>query len=684
MNKITNQWRRTRVALVVATLAWMGAPALAATSDAAELSLEDLLNTEVVTVSRKPQSLQSTAAAAFVITREDIERSGATSLPEALRMAPGVEVARMANNHWAVTVRGFNGRFANKLLVLMDGRSIYSPLFSGVIWEFEDTLLEDIDRIEVIRGPGAALWGANAVNGVINIITRKARDAQGDLVVGGAGSSPERAFGAYRHGGTTEDGHYRVWGKAFDRGPSETPSGEAGHDTWRAARLGFRRDGLLASGPRYSVSGEAYGSPTGDRWNEADVSSPSGVTERDKALTGQGAHVLGRVEWRHEGGAEAALQSYVDYSDINVQDTLRQKRVTLDLDYQIRTQIDDRNDLIVGLGYRVSRDTIDAQGLVQFNQRNRNFTLASGFVQDEFVVLPDTLHLIAGARLEHNNLTGFEPQPNLRMVWTPTPSQSFWGAASRAVRTPSRAEGDATIDLSVTPAQPPYLPLPVLTRDASASEPLRSEKVETYELGYRQQFGANLSLDIAAFASHYRDLRSAALGAPSVVLAAVPYVLQPINTINGVSARTHGAEISIDWHPLPWWRLQPSYSYLSVSGSTASADPVTSADAATIGDSSPRNRWSLRSSVSIGARQQWDAWLRHVGALATRDAQGNTVPSYTTLDLRYAWRPTSALELSIVGQNLLQRHHAEFIPDLLPSQSLVVERSFYVKAKYQF
>ncbi|MDE2627025.1 MAG: TonB-dependent receptor [Burkholderiales bacterium] len=669
---------------VAASMLLGACPVRAGTQGVADLSLEDLLKTEVVTVSKRSQSLQSTAAAAFVITREDIERSGATSIPEALRLAPGVEVARIANNHWAVTVRGFNGRFANKLLVLMDGRSIYSPLFSGVLWEFEDTLLEDVERIEVIRGPGAALWGANAVNGVINIITRKARDTQGDLLVGGAGTL-ERGFAAYRHGGKTADGYYRVWAKAFDRGPSETLTGAAGNDYWRSLRAGFRLDASLASANHYTISGEAYGSPTGDRWNLADVTSPTGYTTTAMKATGQGGHLLGRYEWRLDNGSDAAFQSYLDYGDVNVFNALHQKRTTVDLDYQLRSVLDARNDFIWGLGYRYSRDSIDTIGLFSIEPQQRGVVLFNAFVQDEFTVVPERLRVIAGARLEHNSYTGLEPQPNLRMVWTPSPSQSVWGAVSHAVRTPSRAERDAQVDLFVTPANPPYVPLPVLTHsDASNGGLAKSEKVNTFELGYRQQAGANLSVDMTAFYSRYTDLRTAALGAQSLVMGPTPYILQTIHTVNGIDARTHGLELAVDWHPLPWWRLQPTYTYFRISGSSTSADPVTQADAARVGASSPRHRWSLRSSFTPDARQQFDLWLRHAGALATINELGNSIPSYTTLDLRYAWRPMSALELSIVGQNLLHNGHTEFVPDLLPSQSLVVQRSVYVKATYRF
>jgi len=661
----------------------MALSARAADPGPADLSLEDLLKTEIVTVSRKPEALQATAAAAFVITREDIERSGVTSIPEALRMAPGVQVARIANNRWAVTVRGFNGRFANKLLVLVDGRSIYSPLFAGVLWEFEDTLLEDVERIEVIRGPGAAIWGANAVNGVINIITRKARDTQGDLVAASAGS--KEAFGAARHGGEAADGYYRVWAKAFSRAPSVDLTGVQGNDSWRAGRVGFRRDWAAGTDRRWMLSGEAYGGPTGDRWNIADLASPQGYTPTDITEKGSGAHLLGRGEWTSAEGTVSALQSYLDYQDINVENEIQQTRTTVDIDFQRHAPVTAGNDFVWGLGYRFSKDDVQSQGIFSFVPERSSANLASAFLQDDYALVPDKLRLIAGARVEHNSYTGWELQPNLRTIWTPTPNQSFWAAVSRAVRTPTRADENAQVDLTVTPASPPQVPLPVLTRNIPApSGRIRSEKVRTLEVGYRQQLDAALSLDLTAFLSAYQDLRSAQLASQQVILTGIPHIEEDINPVNAVQAHTRGVELSVDWRPVPGWRLQPSYSYLHIHAATSSTDPLVQFDAAGVGGSAPLQEWTLRSAWTPSSRQQWDLWLRHVGALENADESGTVIAAYTTLDARAAWRPRPALELSVVGQNLLQARHAEFVPDLLPSVTLQVQRSFYIKAKYQF
>ncbi len=423
------------IAVCIGLLLALPCIAQGAESPPADLSLEELLKVEVQTASRKSQRLQDVASAVFVISREDIERSGATSLPEVLRLAPGVQVARLANNRWAVSARGFNGRFANKLLVLMDGRSIYSPLFSGVLWEMEDTLLDDVDRIEVIRGPGAALWGANAVNGVINIITRNARDTRGTLAVAGAGSE-ERSFGALRHGFAAGEGSVRLWAKGFSRDESVDLSGNRGNDDWHAARAGFRGDWNANAGSRLTVSGSIYNSPTGDRWNVPSVTSPSGAIATDIEQGGSGANLLLKHEWLPADGSASTLQAYVDRTEIDVIGVLGERRTTVDLDFQHRLAPGGAHDVIWGLSHRQSRDQIRSGPLISILPDHQTYQLTSAFVHDEITLQPERLKLALGARLEHNNYTGLEPQPNARLIWTPTAHQALWGALSRAVQNP--------------------------------------------------------------------------------------------------------------------------------------------------------------------------------------------------------------------------------------------------------
>ena len=645
------------------------------------LSLEDLLKTEVTTASRKSQALQATAAAVFVITREDIERSGVLSLPDALQMAPGVHVARIANNHWAVSVRGFNGRFANKLLVLVDGRSVYSPLFSGVLWELEDMLLEDIDRIEVIRGPGASMWGANAVNGVINIITRKARDTQGNLVVSGGGDN-ERLFGGFRHGGRVGTGYYRVWGKVDRRDVSPGVSGEPGNDDLRSRHVGFRGDWSQSAGDRLMVTGEVFNTPGGDRWDIPDINAPAGFRRTDVHQVGKGGHLLGRRDWILADASEAALQSYIAITDLQLGSIVHERRTTFDIDFQHRKRLWRTHDVMWGLGYRTSRDDIDTQGMIHIDPDKGKVTLFSAFVHDEITLAPDALTLILGTRIEHNSYTGWEPQPNLRLLWTPSSHQTAWGALSRAARTPSRAEINGQVDLRVMPAMPPLQPA-VLVRNVPDGN-LESETVTALELGYRHQFDTRFSLDLTGFHHRYRDLRTGSTGPQRFVPGLPPYVVQEVTPDNGGAGHTYGAELALDAHASSSWRLQASYTFLQARVRAKSADPLQTAAARELQSSSPQHQLSLRSLLSLPGRQQLDLWVRVVSALDYPGDPQRHIPSYTTADLRYAWRPSTQLELSLVGTNLLDSDHPEFLTDYLPSELRLVERSFHVKAKWQF
>jgi len=645
-----------------------------------DISLEDLLNANVTTASRKEQRLKDVAAAIFVISREDIERSGATSIPEVLRMAPGIQVAKLSNNRWAVSARGFNGRFANKLLVLMDGRSIYSPLFSGVMWEAEDTLLEDIERIEVIRGPGAAMWGANAVNGVINIITRHARDTQGNLLVASAGTK-ERDSLAFRHGGEALGGHYRVWGRTNSRDNSIDMAGNTSIDGAHDKRIGFRSDWSFAAGDRFMLTGGAYSGATGDKWNTPSVTSPWGFVPMEMRQTTDGLHVLARRDWKHASGSESSLQAYIDNSELKIQDAIKQTRTTIDLDFQNRIHFGSRHDVVWGIGYRNSQDRINGWGIISVAPERDNFNLFSTFINDEVVLIPEKLKLMAGVRLEHNSYTGFEPQPNLRVLWTPTLSQAAWASASRASRTPSRGELNTQIDLLAQPGAPGVLYQ--YSPTAAGNYRVIAEKVTAFELGYRNQISKNLSFDAAVFHNQYNDLHSGGLG-PQDFTFFPGYVIQTVIPNNNLKARSHGLELAIDYRPVSWWRLQPSYSYLNLKTTSLTTDQFDLINAALIDGRAPKHQLSLRSSMSLSSNTQFDLWLRHVSALNYADQTGAKIPAYTTLDMRYAWRPVRGLELSVVGQNLLHSKHTEFAPDLLPSVILQVHRGVYVKAKWQF
>jgi iron complex outermembrane receptor protein len=647
--------------------------AFAAGGGVMDMSIEELLKVEVTTVSRKSQTLADTAAAVFVISAEDIRRSGVTSIPEALRMVPGVEVGRIANNRWAVSARGFNGRFANKLLVLMDGRTIYSPLFSGVFWESQDTLLEDIERIEVVRGPGGALWGANAVNGIINIITKKVKDTQGGLLTVSAGTE-ERAAAAVRFGADLgEDTRLRVFVKGSKRDESVSASGAEGNDYTRDRRVGFRLDKQIDAGQGFTLIGDAYHADTGDFWNQPTLTPPFSVATAFRQEN-RGINLLGRYAWRFADGSEATLQAFIDATRLAGERFLTETRDTYDVDFQHRLNLGGAHDLIWGLAYRMSRDRIRTEAqIIQFAPERRNIGLWSAFLHDEFTLLPERLRLIAGAKVEHTSLvSSTDFQPNLRFLWTPTASDTIWGAWSRAVRTPSRGELDDRIS-AVRPG--PFGTVVVSQVLTPPDRSLDSEVVRSLELGYRGQFAGALAVDLAAYWNRFSSLRSIALGTPVVNF---PQVNVPVERANANEGRARGLEMALDWHPAKDWRLNLAYSTQKLVIPRTS-DAVANDFIEGMVGNSPRYQVSLRSSWNLSHDHAVDLWLRRVGGLS----RGN-IPAYNALDLRYSWRISDALDVAIVGQNLLDPQHEEFLTDLLPAPPLEIERGAYVKATWRF
>lgn len=634
-----------------------------------ELSLQDLMQMEVTSAAKKPQRLFETDAALHVITREDIRRAGATSIPEALRLAPGVNVARINGGLWAVGIRGFNGRFANKLLVLMDGRSLYTPLFAGVIWETQDVLLEDVERIEVIRGPGAALWGSNAVNGVINIITRNARDTLGGLAAVTAGTE-ERLSTSVRQGfKTTGEGHARVYAKFKEQDASQAVGGLGGRDDGRQGLAGFRWD-RTDSSDNLTLQGQAYRGSLGDTQRVPDTSAAPYFIVDDLRERFSGAHLLGRWERWLDAGSEISLQGYLDHTRIDIP-RVREARTTLDLEFQHRFPLAEGHDLTWGLGYRHSRDDVEGSANLAMTPDERGLNLFSLFVQDEITLLPESLRLTLGARLEHNDFTAWEFQPNARLSWRIDEYRSAWLALSRATRTPSRAESDVALDLpTVTPADPanPFgIPIrPVLTGNSD----YRPEVLEALDLGYRALLHPDLTLETALFAYRYKDLIGATAGAPDLSTAPA-YVTLPYLGVNNGHAHARGLEIALDWQPAPGWRVQPAYSHTRAKVSGAYGD-----------GGLPRNQFSLRLGFEPTQNIQTDFWLRRVGAIAT--PSGIRVPAYTTLDLRLAWRVDKSLELSLVGNNLLNPSHPEYITDYLDSVAAEVQRGVFVKADWRF
>jgi iron complex outermembrane receptor protein len=634
------------------------------------MSVEDLMNMQVTSVSKRTQKVADAAAAIFVITQEDIRRSGATSIPEALRLAPGLEVARIDQNKWAIGSRGFNGRFDNKLLVLIDGRSVYTPLFSGVYWNIQDVMLEDIDRIEVIRGPGATLWGANAVDGVINIITKPASSTQSAIVTAGGGTE-ERGSGGVRYGSKLGDNtHYRIYGKYFDWGPSNFTSGATANDGWDAMRGGFRADWTPQGANSLTLQGDLYRSKYDETLTVPSLASPFSSTFPNNGVY-SGGNILGR--WNHNSeGASMSLQMYYDNTTTVDKSLFVDHQNVFDMDFQHGFHVGDSQQFVWGLGYRSILDRNDSSFTVSLRPNQVSLNQFSAFLQDEISLIDNRLRLTLGSKFEHNDFTGFEVEPNARLLWTLSPNQSVWTAVSRAVRTPALTEEGLRLNSAVIPPGTPANPAPLPAVVAVfGSHQFNSEDLLAYELGYRVQATSNLSLDLATFYNHYSNLRTAEPGTPFVEGSPAPTdIVIPFVAGNKMSGGTYGLELFADWKVIPKWRLTGSYSYLQmdIHKNLDSQDPTPDNP----NGSSPRHQWYLRSSVDLPKHFDLDTTLRFVDHLPSLN-----LPSYYSLDAHLGWRPVRNLELSIGGRNLLDNRHLEFLPDFVNTSPTVVKRSIF-------
>jgi iron complex outermembrane recepter protein len=644
--------------------------------DVAKMSVEDLMNIQVTSVSKRTQKVADAAAAVFVVTQEDIRRSGAASIPEALRLVPGLEVARIDENKWAIGSRGFNGRFDNKLLVLIDGRSVYTPLFSGVYWNVQDVMLEDVDRIEVIRGPGATLWGANAVDGVINIITKKAKNTQGTVVTAGAGNE-ERGSGGVRYGDKVGDTSYRVYGKYFNWGPSEYPSGMTAHDEWDMLRGGFRADWTPTGANSMTLQGDIYQSRYGETLTVPSLSAPYSSTFPNDGNY-SGGNILGRWN-RSSETSQMSLQMYFDNTTIADNSLFVDHQNIFDLDFQHGFHVGDSQQFVWGLGYRSIRDRNDSSFSVSLMPNQLTLNHFGAFIQDEIGLVDKRLRITIGSKFEHNDFTGFEVEPNARLLWTLTPNQSVWTAVSRAVRTPALTEEGLRLNSAVIPPGTPQNPAPLPAVVAVfGSHQFQSEDLLAYEAGYRVQATTSFSADIAGFYNNYSNLRSAEPGVPFIEGSPVPTdIVVPFVAENKMSGRTYGVEFFGDWRVARKWRVVGSYSYLQmdIHKNANSLDPTADIP----NGSSPRHQWYLRSSLDLWKHFDQDTTLRFVDRLPSIG-----IPSYYSLDAHLGWRPHSRVEFSIGGQNLLNDKHFEFIPDFINTSPTEVKRTVYGSMTFRF
>lgn len=615
--------------------------------DLTQLDLATLMNMDVTitSVARKEGRLFESPASISVITAENIRRSGLSTLPELLRTVPGLTVARINSNEWAITSRGFNDQYATKLLVLVDGRTIYTPMFSGVYWNANDIVLEDVERIEVIRGPGAALWGANAVNGVINITTRHAADTQGGLATATYGSE-EQPTAVLRYGSKlAEAWSYRAYLKRAEwHGVLDSYEGSP-PDDWSSTRAGVRFDGQPSARDNLSAEGEYYDASVGEHFERVSLTAP--VEHTYPVHRNDGGHAL--VRWRRTFSADSTLtvQGYYDQFHQGDGDIV-ETRDTADFDLQHELRVGTRHGLLWGLGYRYSEDRLPPTFYLTFFPSSRSTSLYTAFLQDEIALLPARLALTVGTKLEHNDFTGFELQPNLRLAWTPAEQHFVWAAVSRAVRTPGRFHFNSRLNAAVsqTPNAPPFLVALISSPDAD------SEELLAYEGGYRFESDQQYFLDLALYYNHYDNVFTYLAGPVSFENDPPPaHLLLPLYQTNALHGHSYGGEISAQWAVLDNWELSASYSQLHIrlypSNSSAAKDP--------------RVQWQLRSNLDLPHGLQVNTAAYYVGAIQSPLNDGTTrIGSYLRLDAGLQLRVTENLTLSLRGRNLLDSRHAEF------------------------
>ncbi len=605
--------------------------------DLTELSLEELMNIEVSLASRKTEKVSDVAAAISVITCDEIEHSGVTTIAEALRMVPGFQVGKLDANKWAISSRGFNSLFANKLLVLIDGRSVYSPLFSGVFWEAQDMFLEDLDHIEVIRGPGATLWGANAVNGIINVISKNVRETQGGLLVTGIGTD-EKQFAHFRYGGQIgKHVYYRMYGKYFKRDSYVDASGKEAFDDWDALRGGFRMDWDQSESNFFKLQGDIYNGKAGTKIV---------VTTFDPYYTKfYGGNILG--SWKHiySEQSDFALQFYYDRVERIEKNFIGGGYHTFDVDFQHRFQIHPRHSVVWGLEYRLTKDKMENSAIVMFDPPNRQYDLYSAFVQEEWKIRDEFLKLIIGSKFEHNDFTGFEVQPNMRMIWKPNDRNALWGAVSRAIRSPSRADHD------------------MWTIFIEGDRAFDSEELTAFELGSHHYPLANFYFDIAIFYNLYDKLQS----------------FEPFKAANNRGAKTYGAECSFDWSPYRKLRLRAAYTYLKINASLKEGSQYQYYD--DIEGESPEHQVSFMAFINLPYQFDLNVWAKYVDQLSTSRMY---IDDYFNIDICLTCRLFPGVEVSIVGQNLPDDHHPEFSTLSIPFVTTEVQRGIYGSVKWEF
>ena len=636
--------------------------ARAQTDDLMDLSLTELLDVEVTSVSKRAERRSEAAAAVYVISNEDIRRSTAKTIPDLLRTVPGVNVAQLDAHTWSVTVRGQAGEYATKLLVLVDGRSVYTPFFSGVFWDSINLVLEDIDRIEIIRGPGGTIWGANAVNGVINIVTKTAADTQGGLVSIAAGD-PLDASLSLRYGGThNEDHFYRLYlkGTKFDESGDDL-FGQDANDEWQDARGGFRYDHDIDEQQHLTVQADYFSLTSSADFFMPEIFPPT-FTRTESDRNHSGFNVLGRWTNKYNDTDEISVQAYFDMYHYEAL-TIDERRKTWDIEFRHNIRLGERHNVVWGGGYRYSQDNVYPTMIISTDPDSDSQDVISLFIQDE-ITLHEDLKLTIGSKFEYNDYTDAEVQPSASLSWTPTDSQTVWAAVSRAVRTPNRAERDMLLRIRPFPA----LSSQPVTGFLFGNDDFESLEVIAYEVGYRNIINDHLILDLALFYNDYKDGRGFQTELPLVPL--LPPGTLPLLLNNSDDYNAKGFEVTLDYRPIEWWTIRGVYSYF---------DTNQGGEDDTVDRNTPQQQASLTNQFEVLDHFQIDATFRYVDELS-----GLGIDDYLTMDARLAWRPNDSLEVSLNGRNLLDNEQIEFIEFIANRIPTGLERSFYGQVTWEF
>jgi len=664
-NPMTKHLARVLIALALVAASPAAVRAQTGARDLTRVSLEDLLKIEITSASKKEQRVDEVPAAISVITQEDIRRSGMRTLPELFRLVPGVQVAQLTSSNWAVSIRGFNDQYSNKLLVLIDGRSIYQRVFSGVFWDAEDLVLDDIDRIEVIRGPGATVWGANAVNGVINIVTKSAKDTQGALVRVSGGTF-DRAQGTARYGGSFGNAAYRVYSQWTARGDTKLASGTP-DDNWSVLTNGVRVDWARGAN-EWTVDGSVRTGDGHTTWKLPGTNVPDVAPRTDVESSFRTGNVLGRWTHRADDGSSLQVQSTVGI--LRRVDFATSDENNFDADVQYHRKLGARQDIVTGGGYRFVKSTTGTNFSVSFDPPSLETVVTNVFVQDE-VTVTDRVHLTLGTKLEHDTFAGWGLQPTARLMWTPATRHHVWIGTSRALRTPRLADLMVRVNAVVVPGGQGPTIIGTLGNPQYEAE----ELFET-EAGYRLEIGSSVFFDVTAFRGHYNGLPTSEPLAPVFeTTPGPPHVFVATRLQNLLQADTAGVEIAAHASPVPGWRLDASYStfHLTPHPDASSLDQV----AAKYDGNAPAHQWQLHSSVALGPRTEIDGTVFHAGTLTNL-----VVPAYTRADARVEVRLTGRLSAIAAGRNLFDSSHAEYTSNQIVATR--VPRSATVSLSWTF